>query len=245
MANAARSGYDLMSGEDYLANGFSDLNGGNPEFMWGSDIDAESSTIYASFFSHMDNTSPGYAGLLGVYKLIDADLYSKISDSDLRKQAYVHPVDGNPDYPALPPYANTKFRDPSFFEGDYIYMRSAEMYLIEAEALARAGNSGSAASILFNFVSTRDPGYTMSTNTGDALVEEIYLQRRIELWGEGTAWFDLKRLKKPLMRDYAGTNHAAFGRTNEPAEGNRFRFQLPLDEINANPNISDADQNPN
>jgi hypothetical protein len=51
----------------------------------------------------MDNTSPGYAGLVGVYKLIDADLYSKISVSDLRKQLYVHPVDGNPDYPTLPP----------------------------------------------------------------------------------------------------------------------------------------------
>jgi hypothetical protein len=245
MANTARMGYGVMTGEEYVANGFSNINGGNPEFMWGSDIDAESSTVYASFFSHMANTSPGYAGLLGVYKSIDADLYSKIPDTDLRKQAYVDPVEGHPDFPDFPGYANLKFQDASFFEGDYIYMRSAEMYLIEAEALARSGNSGGAASVLFELVSTRDPGYAMSSNSGDALIEEIYLQRRIELWGEGTAWFDLKRLKKPLVRDYPGTNHAAFGLTNEPAEGNRFRFQLPLDEINANPNISDADQNPN
>ncbi len=241
MATAARSGYSLMSIESWLGEGFSDI--ANGEWMWGADIDAESSTIFASFFSHMDNTSPGYAGALGVYKLIDADLYSQIPDTDLRKTAFVHPVDGDPNYPDLPPYANIKFRDQTFFEADYVYMRAAEMYLIEAEAKARMGD-GTAADVLFELVSTRDPSYTRSTSTGDALVEEIYLQRRIELWGEGTAWFDLKRLKKPLVRDYDGTNHAAFGLINEVAEGNKFRFQLPEDEINANDAISEADQNP-
>ena len=241
MAAAARSGYSLMSIDAWLGEGFADI--GNGEWMWGADIDSESSTVFASFFSHMDNTSPGYAGALGVYKLIDADLYSQIPDSDLRKTAWVHPVDGNPDFPVLPAYANTKFRDASFFEADYVYMRAAEMYLIEAEARARMGDA-SAADVLFELVSNRDPGYVKTSSTGDALVEEIYLQRRIELWGEGYSWFDLKRLKKPLVRDYDGTNHAAFGLINEDAEGNKFRFQIPEDEINANDAISESDQNP-
>ncbi len=240
-AVAARSSYSLMSIDAWLDEGFADI--GNGEWMWGADIDAESSTIFASFFSHMDNTSPGYAGALGVYKLIDVDLYSQIPDSDLRKTAFVHPVDGNPTYPELPAYANTKFRDATFFEADYVYMRAAEMYLVEAEARARMGDA-SAADVLFELVSNRDPGYVKSTSMGDALVDEIYLQRRIELWGEGHAWFDLKRLKKPLVRDYDGTNHASFGLFNEVAEGNMFRFQLPEDEINANDAISESDQNP-
>ncbi len=240
-AAQARANYTLMSGTDWLESGFRDIS--NPEWMWGADIDNESSTVFASFFSHMDNTSGGYAGALGVYKLIDADLYSQISDTDMRKQAFVDPVNGNPDFPVLPAYANTKFRDNTFFEADYVYMRAAEMYLIEAEALARMGDAN-AAQVLFDLVSTRDPGYSLSSATGDDLVEEVYLHRRIELWGEGTAWFDLKRLKKPLVRDYEGSNHAAFGLFNEEAEGNSFRFQIPEDEINANDAISASDQNP-
>lgn len=241
MANAARAGYAPMSAAEWM-EGFDNI--ANAEWMWGADIDGESSTVFASFFSHFDNTIGGYAGALAVYKLIDANLYSMISDSDIRKSAFVDPVNGNETYPELPGYANTKFRDATFFEGDYVYMRAAEMYLIEAEALARMGD-GSAAQVLFDLVSTKDSEYTLSTATGDDLVEEVYLHRRIELWGEGTGWFDLKRLKKPLVRDYEGTNHASFGLYNYDAESNSFRFQLPEDEINANDAISPADQNPN
>ncbi len=242
MASAARAGMAPMSAAEWLS-GFSDIN--QSECMWGADIDGESSTIFASFFSHFDNTNNGYAGVLGVYKLIDAKLYSQIPDSDIRKSAFVSPDSANPTYPQLPAYSNIKFRDPSFFEGDYIYLRVAEMYLIEAEAKARSGDASGAAQVLFDLVSTKDPAYTLSTATGDDLIEEIYLQRRIELWGEGHAWYDLKRLKKPLERDYAGTNHASFGLFNLPAEDNKFRFQIPEDELNANDAISAAEQNPN
>lgn len=240
MAAQARANYPLMSMDQWMG-GFDEIS--NPEWMWGADIDAESSTVFASFFSHFDNTTGGYAGALGVYKNIDARLYSMIPDTDLRKAAWVDPVDGNPDYPDLPGYANLKFRDATFFEGDYVYMRAAEMYLIEAEAKARLGDA-SAADVLYELVSTRDPGYVKSTSTGDALVEEIYLQRRIELWGEGHAWFDLKRLNKPLERDYEGSNHASFSKFNYPAGDAKFQWQLPEDEINANDAISMSDQNP-
>lgn len=243
MASEARSSYGLMTGQEWLDDGFDDASG--IEWMWCSIIDAESSTVFASFFSQMDNTSPGYTGILGVYKLIDARLYEMIPETDLRKQAFIDPVNGDPNYPTLPAYANVKFRDPTSFEGDYVYMRSSEMALIEAEAMARSGNNGGAASALFDLVSLRDPGYALSTNTGQALLDEIHLQRRIELWGEGFSWFDLKRYKKSMIRDYPGTNHRDFGLFNVDAESNRFRMQLPEDEINANPNISEGDQNPN
>ena len=240
MAAAAKASYPLMSIESWLGEGFNNI--ANGEWMWGADIDAESSTVFASFFSHMDNTSNGYAGALGVYKLIDANLYSQIPDTDMRKTAWVNPDTNTTDFPVLPAYANIKFRDNTFFEADYVYMRAAEMYLIEAEARAMMGDP-TAADVLFELVSTRDPGYVKSASTGDALREEIYLQRRVELWGEGFAWFDLKRLKKPLVRDYPGTNHATFGLINEVAEGNKFRFQIPEDELNANEQINAADQN--
>lgn len=241
-AAAARQAYAPMGANEWLG-GFSVIS--NPEWMWGADIDAESSTVFASFFSHFDNHIGGYAGALGVYKLIDKRLYEQISPTDIRRQAFIDPEKGNPLYPDLPGYANVKFLDNTFFEGDYVYMRAAEMYLIEAEALARSGNDAMAAQVLHELVSTRDAEYTVSTNTGEALIEEIYLQRRIELWGEGFSWYDLKRLKKPLERDYEGSNHASFALFNYPAEDNKFRFQIPEDEINANDAISPADQNPN
>jgi len=236
-ANAARQGRAPM-GETEWMQGFSDI--GLSEVMWGADIDAESSTVYASFFSHFANLSPGYAGILGVYKNIDARLWSQIPETDFRFNAFA----GDTGNAVLPPYANMKFKDATFFEGDYIYMRSSEMYLIEAEALARSGDAAGAQSLLFEFVSTRDAAYTQSTATGDDLVNEIYLQRRIELWGEGFAFYDMKRFKRALERDYPGTNHQAFGLYNYDAESDMFNFQIPEDEINANDAISAAEQNP-
>ncbi|AUP80335.1 RagB/SusD family nutrient uptake outer membrane protein [Flavivirga eckloniae] len=240
-AAAARASYSLMPGANYATDGFDDIS--NVEWMWGADIDNESSTTFISFFSHFDSSAGGYGGVgfgLG-YKMIEARLYDMIPDTDLRKAAWISPDAIDPPYPA---YANTKFIDGTgVFEGDYSYMRAAEMYLIEAEAKAR-DNDATAANVLFELVSNRDPGYVLSTNTGDALVEEIYLQRRIELWGEGVSWFDLKRLKKPLDRTGTGTNHRSFGAVDIEVEGDFFRMQIPEGELNSNPNINAADQNP-
>ncbi|TXE09825.1 RagB/SusD family nutrient uptake outer membrane protein [Seonamhaeicola algicola] len=246
-AAAARSSYTLMPGENYATDGFDDIN--NVEWMWGADIDNLTSTTFISFFSHFDSTADGYGGVgFGFgFKMIDARLYDQIPDTDLRKAAWIDPVDGNPDFPAEEGYigyANVKFIDAGgSFEGDYSYMRSAEMYLIEAEAKARLGDA-TAADVLFELVSNRDPGYTKSTNTGMDLVEEIYLQRRIELWGEGVSWFDLKRLKKPLDRTGEGSNHRSFGAIDIPVGGDFFKMQIPQGEINSNPNINVGDQNP-
>jgi hypothetical protein len=109
------------------------------------------------------------------------------------------------------------------------------MYYIEAEALARSGNEATAKDILYEITITRDPAYVKSTNSGTALINEIILQKRIELWGEGCAWYDMKRLEVGLSRDYPGTNHPAFGRFNIPVGDNRFIFQMPQAEMDANP----------
>jgi len=236
MAKTARTGYSLMSASEWVNGGFDNIS--NPEWMWGADINAESSTIYASFFSHMGTLNPGYTGIIGVYKTIDARLYAAIPDTDARKQAFGDANDTNA------PYANYKFYDETFFQGDYVYMRAAEMYLIEAEALARSGSASDAADVLYDLVSTRDTGYTLSNSTGDALVSEIHLQRRIELWGEGFAWLDMKRNGVDLVRDYTGSNHSAFGKLNFAYDDNEMLFQIPERELDNNTEINEIDQNP-
>jgi len=245
-AAAARSGYSLMPGAQYATDGWDDIN--NVEWMWGADIDNLTSTTFISFFSHFDSTAGGYGGIgFGFgFKMIDARLYDQIPATDLRRDAWIDPVAGNPNFPASDGYlgyANVKFIDETFFEGDYSYMRSAEMWLIEAEAKARL-NDATATDVLFELVSNRDPGYVKSTNTGMDLVEEIYLQRRIELWGEGVSWFDLKRLNKPMNRTGVGSNHRSFGLVDIEAGGDFFKMQIPEGELNSNPNINVGDQNP-
>ena len=74
------------------------------------------------------------------------------------------------------------------------------------------------------------------------LINEILLQKRIELWGEGCAWFDMKRLGVALERNYIGSNHViAAAKLDIPAGDPRFVFQIPQSEILANPNVT---QNP-
>ena len=119
-------------------------------------------------------------------------------------------------------------------------MRAAEAYFIKAEAEAKS--SGDAAQTLYNIVSTRDASYVKSTKSGQALVDEIMLHKRIEMWGEGLEFYDNKRLNIGVDRS-SSQNHTVM--KTVPA-GKDFTFQIPLSgEIELNPHIDkDKDQNP-
>lgn len=232
-AALARAGYSPMSTTDLLG-GFDKIN--NPEWMWGADIDGSTSTIYASFFSHIGNRNGGYAGLLKIYRSIDKRLYNEISPTDIRRNWFVD--DGNTYN--LPKYANVKFYDASgtSFLGDYVFMRASEMYFIEAEAYAQAGQDGRAQQVLFDIMSKRDPNYVRSTKTGDDLLKEIRINKRIELWGEGQNFFDHKRWGYDLDRTYEGTNHPIFGQKKYSAGDKIFTFEIPQSELDANKEVS-------
>lgn len=225
----------LMSGKQYL-EGFSDIN--NSEWMWGADINSQTTTVYASFFSHISNLSPGYAGI-GAYRAISSRLYESMSDEDIRKQAYEPPTyNGAPN-----PYAywNLKFGEVTNFENDIPYMRAAEMYLIQAEAYARLGQETQAGQMLNTLLTQR---HTTAPNITTASVDEVLLQRRIELWGEGFSLFDLKRTNTPLMRGYEGSNFQAAYMYNANIQNDAFNLQIPLNEIIENEAIDESNQNP-
>ena len=125
--------------------------------------------------------------------------------------------------------------------GDVPYIRLAEMYLIWAEALARTpGREGEARSALFTLAKNRDPNYTLSTNSGQALINEILIQRRVELWGEGFRFFDLKRLDQPLDRtavpNFVSASVGGVMQIGAPSSDNRWQFAIPISELQANPN---------
>ncbi|MDO5105417.1 RagB/SusD family nutrient uptake outer membrane protein [Capnocytophaga sp.] len=233
-ARKARQGYGLLD-EKGWKNGFYDIN--QDETMWGADITSELTTFVANFFSHFDNTGAGYSR--GGNIAIDKRLYDAIPDTDYRKSMFLSGSEGEFEGKTYPAYTSFKFRDltEDGRQGDYIYLRSSLMYYIEAEALAKSGNEDEAKNILFEITSKRDSGYQKSTKTGSELIDEIILQKRIEMWGEGWAFFDLKRLGKGVERNYTDSNHGQFGKLNIPASDPRFLIQIPEKEIDATPTM--------
>ena len=123
---------------------------------------------------------------------------------------------------------------------DANYMRLGEMYLIAAEGAAKSGNDAAAQQYLYDLNKTRDSGYEKSTKTGADLLEEIYTYRRIELWGEGHRFLDLKRLNQAL--DRTGANHvvAVSQVMTLPADDVKWKYAIPREEIDANDFITNA-----
>lgn len=238
-ANEARQGLAPMSATAYTA-GFGKANS---EWMWGLEIPNDQSTIYASFFSHFDAKVVSYASL-GLQKKITKELYDQIPAGDVRKSVFITPGTGTA---KLPDYNQTKFTLPvaGSWAADYILMRASEMYLIEAEALARLGNEGEAQTVLNALVQARNPAYS-ATQTGSDLINEILLQRRIELWGEGFSLLDLKRTKTNIKRpDGDGNHQAALAVVFERAiDDPTLLWRIPQSEIDANDALAPADQNP-
>lgn len=121
-------------------------------------------------------------------------------------------------------------------------IRTAEMYLIRAEAYARlaAPNFVAAMKDLNDLRAARITGYVPEVLTGAALLDAIELERRKELIAEGHRFFDLKRKGRGL-RTVDRTN--CTGSYCTLASNRReWTWPIPRPEIDANPNI--GPQNP-
>jgi hypothetical protein len=230
-----------------IRDGFMDITNG--EWMWGFDQSAETQTAYASFFSHISNLSPGYSGIEYTGRGIDARLYSKMTDADYRKMYWYNDAEGKTQSTAVAseeatawkkPYAMLKHGWDGNWTMDYLWMRGAEMVLIEAEALAHQGKGAEAAVVLKELMAQRDPSWDMAAVD----VESILLQRRLELIGEGFAYFDLKRNHRGIDRNYEGNNHLDGYAITVDADDPVWTYQIPQKEIQENIYISDEDQNP-
>ncbi|MEG1692502.1 MAG: RagB/SusD family nutrient uptake outer membrane protein [Bacteroidales bacterium] len=231
-AKMARAGYQIMSATQAGVDGYNDIT--NTEWMWGFDTNSENTNMFASFQSHTSTFDPGYAGAVGAYKVIDRRLCDKMSAKDVRRNLYIY--DGGKKK-KLPYGTNNKFKATQAWLSDNPYMRASEMVLIEAEALAHQGKGGAAASVLSELMSKRDETWSKSSVT----VEDVFLQKRLELWGEGVIFYDYLRLKKGINRNYPGSNHTLA--VDLPADSWKFIYQIPQSEIDNNSEMSDADQN--
>ena len=195
-------------------------------FMWSA---AQNSETYAvktgiiNWTSWVSNqTTFGYTGAsTSLYVVIDKSMYERISDTDWRKKQWVAPAGSalegkttfisEEDKATMPAYAAVKFRPNAGDGEDYLtgassavpVMRVEEMYFIEAEA-AEHVSAGSGIALLTNFMKQyRDAAYEYK---GSDAIDEIVFQKRVELWGEGQTFFDIKRLNMSVTRGYKGTN---------------------------------------
>lgn len=246
------SGEFKIGGESELTGGMNSVSASN--VMWGAGIEStEQAGGYAGFFTHMDNTDGAYAK--SAPKLISSSLYNKMDENDIRRRWW------KPDDKESP-YVSDKFHfsNVSAWLGDYIYMRVEEMYFDAAEAALRLGDSDKALDYLNEVMSVRCPGYDASHKSGlllgattniwtESLLEEILIQKRIELWGEFGRLVDIRRLGQGIERsaddgfsDECMTMMSGLHLRNP--ENYDWVLTIPLDEINNNPNINEEDQNP-
>lgn len=247
--------FPLMSTTAYQT-GFNDASVIS-EYMWASMPIPDQADQFGSFFSQIAydaNTS----FMRGNPKRINADLYSFIPSTDVRKKMWEpSPTTANFPLPATnfarQPYMSRKFAikvkgAPTL--GDVPLLRSAEMYLILAEAYAKtAGQELNAKTVLLTLNQKRDPNAVISANIGQALIDEILKWRRVELWGEGFRFLDLKRLNLPLDRrgisNWGNAEIAAVsGTVFIPAGDPAWQYLIPQAEIDANSGIDASQQNP-
>lgn len=227
-------GYTLMD-ETEVLGGFNDLN--TPGWMWGVDLTVDNGLGLVSWWGQMDRYTYSYAWA-GDAKAIDAGLYDAIPADDVRKGQFAEPLG---EYEDLMPL--NKFYAPDKIIGgqsnvttDYIYMRVAEMYLLNAEAAAKSGDMAKAQMMLKALLDKRVPNTAyVDTLTSQQLLDEIYLQTRIELWGEGKSYLSLKRNKGTVFR---GSNHLSFVGEAITFDDERLTFEIPQSEIQNNPHIS-------
>ncbi|MDE5880244.1 MAG: RagB/SusD family nutrient uptake outer membrane protein [Muribaculaceae bacterium] len=199
--------------------------------------------------SHMGSLNYGYASV-GAWRYISKTLYNDISDTDCRKGWWLdsncQSTNLNANQAAVivaygaPAYTQVKFAP---YKGELqtttnatsiILMRVEEMHLIQAEATAMAGNATEGKRLLEEFVKTyRDPGYVCQAVSGADVQEAVWMQRRIELWGEGHCYFDLLRLNKGIDRRGGGWDSTWV--YDIPAPLNPLL--IPQREMDANPAI--------
>lgn len=149
---------------------------------------------------------------------------------------------------SMEPFTNIKFGQRSGIgsnvnDGDWCLMRAEEMILIRAEALAKGGDLQGGKQVLQNFVQNyRDPAFTSSASTVAAFENEVWLQRRIELWGEGFSFVDALRLNKNIVRFHSNetTNVPEVYKFNIAAEDPWLLLRIPKSVIDRNSAITDS-----
>ena len=246
-AAAARQGYSLMTtAAEY--EGFNNIS--NKEWIWGHPQTlAQSSASYNFYF--LDATH------VGAYSIFMADPHFRdtFSDGDIRLELFQWMREGYLGY--------KKFHMRADDTADIVLMRASEMLLVEAEALARDGFPEKAVVPLNELRHARGLGdYDLTGKSQQDVIDEILMERRRELWGEGFGITDILRTQQSVKRTMLSAEEqkqevdawqegGGFAKRNPLghwfvtfSEGEVFvpnstnyLYAIPKEETDANPNL--------
>lgn len=246
-AAAARQGYSLMTtAAEY--EGFNNIS--NKEWIWGHPQTlAQSSASYNFYF--LDAT---YVGAYSSF-MADPHFRDTFSDGDIRLELFQWMREGYLGY--------KKFHMRADDTADIVLMRASEMLLVEAEALARDGFPEKAVVPLNELRHARGLGdYDLTGKSQQDVIDEILMERRRELWGEGFGITDILRTQQSVKRTVLSAEEqkqevdawqegGGFAKRNPLghwfvtfSEGDVFvpnstnyLYAIPKEEMDANPNL--------
>lgn len=162
----------------------------------------------------------------GVYRCINKKLFESIPASDVRKGWWFDNLNMPRTLPSnyveylnnaskhkladFSPYMQVKFGAYNDAPGETVnaedvpYMRVEELYLMLAEAQGMQSPTRGAATLQSFVQAYRNPNYVCNAQTKEIFLDEIWHQRRIELWGEGFSYYDMMRFQKGIDRRGGG-----------------------------------------
>jgi len=247
----------IISSNRYpLLNTLTNLNN-----MWTNDLATEvifqAAVVKQTEQANTNSIYLGFNGATGKFTpdfIPTVDFINLYAASDLRRSIYLKQLPviiQGVNYPTM--WCVNKFPgNPALFTGAFTnyqhapkVFRSAEQFLIYAEAAANAGGASEALALsTLNTLRTARGLTALSGLTGAALMTEIRNERTRELAFEGFRLFDLKRWKLGFTR---GTpqNLGAINTTpatnyhqiNVAASNPQFVWGIPTYEININTNL--------
>ena len=241
------SGEFTMMDADEVTGGFTQLT--TPGWMWGFDITTANDLGLVSWHGFMDYYSYSYQAV-GNFRGIDRGLYDRIHDNDIRKFQHGNPAGGNWVAGEDPLIPARKFYNLNLVQfgqlpitDDYVYMRVAEMYLLSAEMSAVEGDDNAAKTRLKEVLAKRfdDPADYAYVDglSGQALLDEIVFNTKIEFIGEGKSYLLMKRRKLSNTR---GSNHLNRAGETIAYDDPRVTFSIHQREITDNPNITEGNK---
>ncbi|MEY3737542.1 MAG: hypothetical protein RL034_588 [Bacteroidota bacterium] len=254
-AGAMTAANTIITGGKYpLLNTLTNLNN-----MWTNDLateviyqcavvkqteQANTNSIYLGFNGATGKYVPDFIPTVNFVNLYDA--------ADFRKQVYLKQLPciiQGVNFPTM--WCVNKFPgNPALFTSTYTnyqhapkVFRSAEMYLIYAEAAAKVGGASEALALTaLNTLRTARGLTALSGLTGSALMTEIRNERTRELAFEGFRLFDLKRwhlgFTRGTAQDLGAINVGSnYNTINIVADANQFVWGIPTYDININTNL--------
>ena len=225
---------EAMATEVIGTGDYSLVSNSNYYNLWTTDNSSES--IFEISMTETDNS----AGLASLYLpeifgdyLPSNDVVSLYEANDARLSTFEVDPQLNGEFA---PYRMIKYPDVNGFDNVKV-IRLAELYLIRAESRAKIGTNIAGAQDDLDMVHQRAVATAAdNADTGVALEDAIFMERRLELAFEGQRLWDLMRTKQDIVRTDCTSEICLITYGSDTVI-----LPIPQNERDANPNI---DQNP-